>query len=459
MPQVYLMHLLLNYMPLIKILVVFAAMLIGIRCKCGLGTSILGGGVLLGLAFKLTPLRLLSAMIAGVVNEKTLYLAAIVGLILVLSDLLDKTGQAQRVMQSASGYLRHPRLRLAFFPALIGLLPMPGGAIFSAPMVKTVAQDMDIADMDKVLINYWFRHLWEYCWPLYPGFILAASLGNVPIVTLATYLMPGTIVCIAAGWFFLLRPKALTLAMPAAPLSPTATNNLNTVLVQGAPLLIAIVGGLVLEGVIATLAPGFSYELGVVVALAAAVAVSAAQNHFPVRKLAPFFVSKHLLRMLFVIVGIFIFKEVLHATGAIAQLAGLAGGGAALIASTVLLPILAGMVGGIAVAFVGATFPLILGMLDQLGMQDQTMAYIVLGMFAGEAGVMASPLHVCFILSCQYFNVNLGQAWRKVLLPVITVFLFGLPLLLPAAGLSKTICGENFALAARGRSTRLGGRD
>ncbi|MGE4297935.1 MAG: DUF401 family protein [Desulfovibrionaceae bacterium] len=420
------MQLLLNYMPLFKILAVFAAMLIGIRCKCGLGNAILGGGLLLGLVFGMSPAALAQSALEGLGNEKTAYLAAIVGFILVLSDLLDKTGQAQRVMQAVSGYLRHPRLRLAFFPALIGLLPMPGGAVFSAPMVKSIAEGMDIEDVDKVVINYWFRHLWEYCWPLYPGLILAASLGDMPIINLAIHGIPGTLAAIGVGWWFILRPKALTLATPPIPLNaPTASNSLGYTLVQGLPLLIGIVGALALEGVIAAVAPGFSYELGVVAALAAAVIVCAAQNSFPVRRLGALFVSKHLMRMLYVIVAIFIFKEILQNTGAIAELARLAGGGAALVASAVILPYLAGMVGGIAVGFVGATFPLILGMLDQLGLQHQTLAYLVLGMFSGLAGVMTSPLHICFILTCQYFNVGLGRAWRKIMTPSAIVLAVG----------------------------------
>jgi len=30
---------------------------------------------------------------------------------------------------------------------------------------------------------------------------------------------------------------------------------------------------------------------------------------------------------------------------------------------------------------------------------------------------MISPLHVCFILSCQFFGTDLGPAWRRLVLP------------------------------------------
>jgi hypothetical protein len=53
------------------------------------------------------------------------------------------------------------------------------------------------------------------------------------------------------------------------------------------------------------------------------------------------------------------------------------------------------------------------------------MPYVTLAMFSGFAGVLLSPLHVCFLLSCQYFKVNLGVCWRMVLRPAGGLILFG----------------------------------
>ncbi|MDO9082572.1 MAG: DUF401 family protein, partial [Humidesulfovibrio sp.] len=47
----------------------------------------------------------------------------------------------------------------------------------------------------------------------------------------------------------------------------------------------------------------------------------------------------------------------------------------------------------------------------------QLMPHLVLGLFAGFTGVMVSPLHVCFTLSCQFFGADFGQTWRRLILP------------------------------------------
>jgi len=83
------------------------------------------------------------------------------------------------------------------------------------------------------------------------------------------------------------------------------------------------------------------------------------------------------------------------------------------------------MVAGVTMAFVGAAFPLMLGLLDQLGLTHQAMAWAVLALASGFAGVMASPLHICFVMCCQYFSVDMPRFWRIVLPPCSLLLLFG----------------------------------
>jgi integral membrane protein (TIGR00529 family) len=211
-------------LPFVKVLGAFALMLLGIRVKLGLGLSILAGGVAMGFLFDLGPMPLLRVGAVALTKEKFLFLAAIVGLILILSDALERSGQSRRLMDALSGYLTSPRLRLVFFPALIGLLPMPGGAVFSAPMVKAVSEKMSLRNEDRTVINYWFRHVWELAWPLYPGIILTVALADVPIVSFISRTWPGVIAMFALGWFFYLRPGVLKTAdLVMAPMAAPRT--------------------------------------------------------------------------------------------------------------------------------------------------------------------------------------------------------------------------------------------
>ena len=420
--------LLLKSLPFAKVLFSFFLMLVGMRLRIGLGLSILAGGLVMGLLFGLGPVAFVQTGALALTQEKFLFLAAIVGLILILSDAMERSGQSRRLMDALSGYLTSPRLRLIFFPALIGLLPMPGGAVFSAPMVKTVSADMRIADSDRAVLNYWFRHVWELCWPLYPGIILTVALADIPIIELISRTWPATPLMLLLGWFFFLRPgvlKAGDLVMQGAP----APRNPRAVLREGLPLLIAIAGAIGLEAGIAALLPGMDFEWGVISALALGVACVMVQNtSLGLPFLRAVLSKKSLWSMIFVIVAIFVFKDVMQAAGVVGEMARAAGGDAALIASATFLPFLVGMVAGINVAFVGATFPLMLGVLDTLGMRDQTIPYLVLAQFCGFTGVMVSPIHICFILTCQYFGCDLASTWRKVVAPGLIMLAAGVGL-------------------------------
>jgi len=403
--------------PFLKVLFAFVVMLVGMRFKVSLGLSILVGGAIMGFMFGLGPVPLAKASVMALTQEKFHFLIAIVGLILVLSDAMERSGQSKRLMSALSGFLTSPRLRLVFFPALIGLLPMPGGAIFSAPMVKTVSEDMRISNSDRAVVNYWFRHVWELVWPLYPAIILTVGLADIQIVDLISCTWPGTPVMLLAGWWFFLRPGVIDTSELVIGNLPE-TRSKGAALKEGLPLLTAILGAVGLESIIASFFPTVSFEFGVVAALAAAVVCVMAQNkQLGVGFLKDVFMKKSLWSMVFVIVAIFVFKDIMHAAGVVTEMARVAGGEAALFASAVFLPFLVGLVSGISVAFVGATFPLLLGVLQSLGMQDQTIPYLVLGVFSGLSGVMISPIHICFILTCEYFQCDLARTWRKLVGP------------------------------------------
>jgi len=414
-----------SLLPFLKVLASFVVMLAGIRLRVGIGPSILGGGFVLAMLFGMSIPSWAVTGVHALTHEKFLFLIAIVGLILVLSDAMERSGQSRRLMDALSGYLKSPRLRLVFFPALIGMLPMPGGAVFSAPMVKTVSEGMRVSNSDRAVVNYWFRHVWEVCWPLYPGIILTVSLADITIIELISKTWPGTLAMIGAGWFFFLRPGVLGAGELMAQPIPSGGKK-RVVLREGLPLLVAIGGAIGLEGAISAFMPSVDFEWGVVVALGGGVLCVMVQNtSLGMPFLRHVIIRKSVWSMLFVIVAIFVFKDVMQAAGVVEEMARVSGGGAALFAAAVFLPFLVGLVAGINVAFVGATFPLLLGLLSNMGMDAQVVPYLILATFAGFTGVMVSPIHICFILTCQYFGCDLMGTWRKLVLPCVVLMSSG----------------------------------
>jgi len=422
---------LLHLLPLGKVLLAFAVMLTGLRLRQPLWIAVIIGGYVLSLTFHM-PFMIWAKVSAGALYQRdTIFLVIILALILFLSEVLERSGQTKRIMQAAEGFLVNPRLRLAFFPALVGFLPMPGGAVFSAPLVRDMADNLGVQRRDTALINYWFRHLWELCWPLYPGIILASALAEVPLAQLIMYTVPCILLCIIFGWIFIMRPAVGSL--PPAPKGGVQAappqRDVRRALYEGLPMLIAITCGLGFEAGMAVFAPQLPFELGIVTALLLAIACSLIQNHVGPSFIAGVFVDRELYKLIGLVVSVLVFKDLLQASGAVEQLARVASGRGALFALTMSLPFLVGFISGITVAFVGATFPILIGVLSSLGGAapdvNQLLAYMALGLFSGFAGVMVSPLHVCFILSCQFFETDIAAAWRRLVMPSLLLLVSG----------------------------------
>ena len=413
-----------------KVLFVFACMLTGMRLKLGIGLSILAGGFILAALFGMGPAAWLDASFHAAMTWDCLSLALIVVLVLMLSHVLERSGQSLALMDALVGFLPSRRLRLIFFPVLIGLLPMPGGAAFSAPMVRQTGTPLGLADAELAMVNYWFRHVWELAWPLYPGIIMTAGLLGLPLSTVVAHTGLGAVFFAFLGWLFILRPlgprlKALDAGPAATPENPAREAGL--VLRLGLPLIIAIAGSFGLETAIESFVPGVSFELGIMGALFAAIVCVFVQNKAGWSFLWQSLLQKELRQTLFMVVAIFAFNAVMEQAGVVREMVKL-GGEAALVCAAVFVPALVGMVAGVTMAFVGAAFPLMLGLLDQLGLQHQAMAWAVLALVSGFAGVMASPLHICFVMCCQYFKVDMPLFWRVVLPPCLLLLAFGIAL-------------------------------
>jgi len=83
------------------------------------------------------------------------------------------------------------------------------------------------------------------------------------------------------------------------------------------------------------------------------------------------------------------------------------------------LPMLVGFAAGLSMAFVGIAFPLMLPFIitgDGLNTHALFLAYV-----SGGLGYMVSPLHLCLILSADFFKARLSDVYRLMVPPLIGV--------------------------------------
>ncbi|SBW09681.1 conserved membrane hypothetical protein [uncultured delta proteobacterium] len=396
---------------LLKIALTFAFMLFAIKRNWHLWFVILAGAVLLGLLFGLSPLAIGKTAASCLTQPTTFTLFGVVFWIMLLSAIQGKTGQGRRLVAGLTPYMKSPRLRLAFFPALIGLLGVPGGAIFSCPMVRDVADGYDVPDRRLVIINYWFRHIWESAWPLYPGYLMACVVAEIAPSVLWRYTFPAVFINALLGWFFFLRTPVERL--PGVPLQDAAKRPLPIVLLDALPVVV----GIGLAPVISFLfsAAGLNAPSGAAFVLSffLAAMTSLIQDKVPLSSLPSLMFKPHVGKMLALVLMVFVFKEIVIEANVAGAIAAATGKGALLVLALA-LPALMGSLTGIMLGFVGPALPLLMALIIQAGLYEERMCWVILALFAGHVGQMITPMHSCYLVTLEFFKVRLADTWPPV---------------------------------------------
>jgi integral membrane protein (TIGR00529 family) len=405
----------------------FLGILLLYRLKTPLGAAILIFSILLTL-WTGTGVMGLRFQISSFALPQNYLLPLIILLLLFFSDALNKTGRMGRTIAALKLWLRSKHLMLAGLPALVGLLPMPAGALFSAPFVDAVDQGQEIEPQRKVAINYWFRHIWEYWWPLYPGVILAMQYSGLPALKFFLIQLPFTFAAILGGYFFILRKVKssgddrtnsghLDAAAVLAALGPI-----------GLLIVISLAGSALLPriGIGGTLANLVAMVVGLVAALAAVFTGHASafgSTLLMLKRLDTWL-------MIILVIGIQTFAAALScpvdATGS-TLITGMRDEfirtGIPLIAVIMLIPFISGMVTGVAFGFVGASFPIVFALVGPDPSPAVAAATTAFAYTFGYMGMMLSPMHACFVVTAEYFKTSIFGAYRYIIGPAFVILL------------------------------------
>jgi len=413
---------------IIRVLLVFFLILFAIRKKVSLGNALFFGAIVLGWIFDLTFKSMLFSVYHSITHPKTLSLTIMVCLILVFSHSMEAAGQMQRLLDRYQGLIAQPKINLVVFPALIGLLPMPGGAIFSAPMVKTLGNRLNFSGAQLSFINYWFRHIWEYWWPLYPGVLLTTTLANLNLWVFVVFLFPLTGIALLLGYLPLkgletnLQPvlKNGENCRSRPPILPFVKELLPVLLV----ICLGLASGAVLTVLLKPYAVSITKEVGLIFSLLVAIGWVWHQNRLSLARRWQILRQRQLLGMFYMVAAILVFKGMLedsHAVELISQ--ELLSWHIPLMPITIILPLIVGGVVGITIAFVGTTFPILISLITALGEAQFMLPYMMLALASGFVGVLLSPLHLCLLLSNEYFQTSLAPVYRYLWLPSIALLI------------------------------------
>lgn len=376
-----------------------------IIARKNLWLALLLGSVLLGLSV-LGPASTLNQFIAVLSEPSIQLLALAVALIPLIGGVMEETGQMKHLVKN----LRiGKKAFLGFAPALLGMLPIPGGALMSAPLIERAGKNL--TGKLKSAINVWFRHVLLLVYPLSPSLIASAKMANIELYSAIIYIFPFMLFALFVGYWFFLRKSPGTL-------NYSEKFSLKWLLV---PLAI-ILSAPFIDVLLKVLFQPQLAELSLVIAVSAALSFA-----FLVGKPDKSVVKRVLREMKpwtfsIIIFGMFFFLYVFKASPLPEMISDLPLTPAVLL---VLFGFFLGFATGRMQVPAAIVIPVFLAKFAVESMPLQAFALMYFSIFLGYA---LSPVHPCVSLTLEFFKTDLPEYFKELIFP--TVIALGVAFLL-----------------------------
>lgn len=339
----------------------------------------------------------LDSAVKTVTDEDTLNLTAIIILIGILGYAFKETGQIDITVEELRKIFGEKTV-LAALPAAFGMLPIPGGALMSAPVIEPEADRLHLTPEHKTYLNIWFRHTLLVIFPLSTMIILPARLAGISVYYLAGMLFPFFLVAVLVGYVLGLNPIKSTQ-------NQEGNGSVVRALYGLSPILLVIVLNIV-------------FHIGFAVGLLLGVGLLFAENKVPIRKAGSMVKEGFSVHMGVAMVGIMFFRQVVNSSGIVTDLMGLLEG-SPVILLMIGLPMAISVFMGLALLSIGVCFPLLLPLSPVSTPVFATVVYM-----SAFTGYLASPLHLCLILTKEYFNSSLIGVYKRFLPSVAVLVLY-----------------------------------
>ncbi|MEF8873197.1 MAG: DUF401 family protein [Candidatus Thermoplasmatota archaeon] len=360
--------------------------------------ALFSGSIILGV-FTLPPVEILNQLYVTVTTPNTVFLILALGMIPMIGGILQVSGKLEDIINN----LRiGKRPFLGATPAFIGLLPIPGGALFSAPLIDKAGEGL--AGHIKAAINVWFRHIIYFVYPISYALIVASDAAELSVFRIIAFQAPFFIFTIALGYFFLLRKDK-------GEMEYESEIDIDALVPPMAVLLIAPVVWAVLsygvgiaehlENVFVMMAVGLSLILAIILIEDSKKETlkEAAEEMKP-------------WNFMILILALYFFINVFHSSGIEGMIAALEVPGPVLLVG---IGFLLGFGTGRIMVPASILAPIYIATAGSFSLWAFQAMYV-----AVFAGYIVTPVHPCISISLEYFNGKLDK-FLKLMVPMLVI--------------------------------------
>ncbi|MGQ9726875.1 MAG: DUF401 family protein [Candidatus Bathycorpusculaceae bacterium] len=322
-----------------------------------------------------------------------------------LSQLYSETGEIKRLSESLSKIVRNSKIISSVLPAIIGFLPVAGGALMSAPIVESETEKLNLTPEKKTYVNLWFRHTIFPVYPLSQLLITTAALTNVSMFLIILRQIPAVIVMVIVGYFVAFWKVSNVKTQEGY--GERLSSNFQDFLISFSPILATIIVVIVLGSLGFNLSNrGFDVLIATLMGILILIAISKANSKTIAKPLK----NKGIYGITFAVYGAFLLRNVIKAAGLSEVFKALiTNGNVNIVALLVTIPSILGFLTGSPLAGVSISVSIMEGVI-QFSAAVASLIYM-----SAYLGYVIAPTHLCFTFTAEYFKCSLGKAYKYVI--------------------------------------------
>lgn len=355
----------------------------------------------------MSPSEIFGEIVHTLEDYSIVLLALSVGIIPLIGGALEFSGLIDIL-------IRNLRIKqnffLAFSASLMGMLPMPGGALLSAPVIKKAG--VGVSPDRQAAINIWFRHFLLLVYP-FGALLPTTKMAGINVYEQIVYLIPGFFLLLFLGYLFLLKDITGTIQTASSPKPKKILVPFGIILI--APLI---------HITFITLDPYRLPEFYLVCAVATSFLLSLYFGHISLGNIKKIILKMKPWKYSLIIMGMFLFLNIFKASDT-------PGVFEALNVPKIFLLVIIGFLLGFATGRVQLPVSILLPVyLAKYGVSFMTPVSFAIMFFSVYLGYLISPVHPCVAVSLTYFHTSLKHTIKHMIPPaaigLIAVFLVSL---------------------------------
>ena len=327
--------------------------------------------------------------------------------VMLLSQLYKETRVINDLSGSLSRLIKNSKVVSSVLPAVIGFLPVAGGALMSAPLVDSEAEKLGLRPEKKAYVNIWFRHTIFPVYPISQVLIITAALTEIAIPSIIIRQIPVVIVMIIVGYFIGFWKTSNSKDRENSNPKNSLNSNLKSFFIAFSPILttIVVVVGLNLAGF------GLSkHAFDVLMATFTGLIVLIVISKPSLRVFAKPLKSWGIYGITFAAYGAFLLRNVTVAAGISEIFETLVTGGTIdVILLLTVIPAVLGFLMGSPSGGVAISVSILAGILN---FSPRTVALLYMSTYLGY---LIAPTHLCFIFTADYFKCTLGKVYKYMI--------------------------------------------